>query len=97
MGDVYTGKLLCRFERSTLPEHEGRRIVALRVLEIVEPVHCLIPDYDGHIERPMEGALVRRRGKVVHINLDHLSDPGENFYPLRMLYVRAMRFGTVLA
>ena len=31
-----TGSVVCRFERSTLPEHAGRRVVVIRVVRMVE-------------------------------------------------------------
>jgi hypothetical protein len=48
-----------RFERSTLPEHNGTRKVVLRFLKIITPVKCVIPRYDGHIVQPEEGKLHR--------------------------------------
>jgi hypothetical protein len=49
-----------RFERSTLPLHEGTRTVLLRILKIITPVKCVTPLYDGHIALPEEGKLHRR-------------------------------------
>jgi hypothetical protein len=54
------GSALARFERSTLPEHKGTRTVVLRILKIITPVKCVIPDYDGYIAPPKEGELHRR-------------------------------------
>lgn len=34
--------------------------MALRILEIVEPVRDLVKDYDGHVHRPTAGMLVQR-------------------------------------
>jgi hypothetical protein len=51
---------LARFERSTLPEHNGTRHVVLRFLKIITPVKCVIPLYDGYIVPPEEGELHRR-------------------------------------
>ena len=51
---------MVRFERSTLPEHEGTRTVVLRFLKIMTPVKCVIPLYDGYIVPPKEGELHRR-------------------------------------
>jgi len=51
---------LVRFERSTLPDHEGTRTVVLRFLKIITPVKCVIPHYDGYIMPPKEGELHQR-------------------------------------
>ena len=58
---------MVRFERSTLPEHEGTRTVVLRILKIITPVKCVIPLYEGYIAPPKEGELHRRTEKSVHI------------------------------
>lgn len=34
----YSGIITVQFERSTLPEHEGRRVVVARCLNIIEPL-----------------------------------------------------------
>ena len=49
--------------------------MALRVLKIIEPVKALIEDYDGHVHRPTEGALVQRSNianRVPFFNLSSL-------------------------
>ena len=51
---------MARFERSTLPEHEGTRTVVLRFLKIITSVKCVIPHYDGYIVPPKEGEFHRR-------------------------------------
>ena len=51
---------MVRFERSTLPEHNGTRSVVLRFLKIIRPVECVMPSYDGYIAKPKEGELHRR-------------------------------------
>jgi hypothetical protein len=56
----FIGSALAQFERSTLPDHNGRRIVVLRILKMITPVKCLIPHYDDHICRPKEGELYQR-------------------------------------
>jgi hypothetical protein len=58
------GTALVRFERSTLPEHKGRRTVVLRFLKIITPVECMIPSYDDYIVRPKEGELHRKSRSV---------------------------------
>ena len=59
----YVGSALARFERSTLPDHEGTRTIVLRYLKIISPVKCVIPFYDGFIARPKEGELFRKCGR----------------------------------
>ena len=66
----FIGSALVRFERSTLPEHEGARTVVLRLLKIITPVKCVIPLYDGYISCPKEGELHRRGRKVWSVNID---------------------------
>ena len=56
----FVGSALARFERSTLPDHEGTRTVVLRFLKIITPVKCVLPLYDGFIGCPKEGELHRR-------------------------------------
>jgi hypothetical protein len=51
---------MARFERSTLPDHEGTRTVVLRFFKIITPVKCVAPNYDGYISEPKEGELFRR-------------------------------------
>jgi hypothetical protein len=53
----FVGSALARFERSTLPSHKGKRILVLRFLQIITPVTCVIPSYDGFIVAPTEGEL----------------------------------------
>ena len=70
----FVGSALARFERSTLPDHKGKRVVVLRFLKMITPVKCVIPLYDGHIAPPQEGELYRRAGsfhqRVWSINID---------------------------
>ncbi|KAF8074031.1 hypothetical protein FPV67DRAFT_1480389 [Lyophyllum atratum] len=54
----YSGRILVRFERSTLPQHVGTRSLVLRVLDILEPIKAVIPGYDMHLPVPKEGGLV---------------------------------------
>ena len=56
----FVGSALVRFERSTLPEHEGTRTIVLRFLKIITPVKCVMPLYDGYICCPKEGELYQR-------------------------------------
>jgi hypothetical protein len=70
------GSALVRFERSTLPEHEGTRTIVLRFLKIITPVECVIPLYNGYIVQPKEGELFQRSHrnkldpKVWSVNID---------------------------
>ena len=71
---------MARFERSTLPEHNGTRTVVVRFLKIITPVECVIPDYDGRICCPKEGELHQRFGhkktpKVWCVNIDKAESP----------------------
>ncbi|KAG6901138.1 hypothetical protein C0995_016580 [Termitomyces sp. Mi166 len=54
----YTGQIVVRFERSTLPEHAGGNFVVIRVLKILDPVKPVDPHYDNFIEVPRVGELV---------------------------------------
>ncbi|KAF9812235.1 hypothetical protein IEO21_06275 [Rhodonia placenta] len=83
-GPAYTGQILCRLERSTLPNHAQRRVVVLRVLEIIEPIRPIVPDYDGYLEPPAEGALLQRGRKPVSIDIDDVHFKGP-LNPLQVL------------
>ena len=61
---------MARFERSTLPDHEGTRTVVLRFLKIITPVKCVIPSYDGYIVQPKEGELHRKSLKLTPVEMD---------------------------
>lgn len=63
LGLVLIGSSLVCFEHSTLPEHSHKPTLVLRVLKIIDPVECIIPGYDGHVPKPVEGSLVYRHGK----------------------------------
>ncbi|KAJ7278362.1 hypothetical protein C8J57DRAFT_1306738 [Mycena rebaudengoi] len=54
----FTGSGVARFERSTLPEHVGKRVLLLRILKILEPVTCTIQGYAGRVGWPKEGELL---------------------------------------
>jgi len=83
----YTGSALARFERSTLPEHQGTRTIVLRFLKITAPVKCVVPLYDGQIVPPQEGELHQRspsrtvnkvQPRVWSFNIDNLKAKGVN-------------------
>ncbi|KAG6899510.1 hypothetical protein C0993_009591 [Termitomyces sp. T159_Od127] len=76
MANPYSGHVLLRLERSTLPEHANSRVIVLRVLKILEGPRVVIPDYDMRVPMPEEGKLLQsvsrdRRSSVPYtINLD---------------------------
>jgi len=53
-----------QLERYVSPKFSKEGAVALRVLKIVEPVKDLIEDYDGHVQRSTEGALIQRSDRI---------------------------------
>ncbi|KAF8813352.1 hypothetical protein BYT27DRAFT_7250885 [Phlegmacium glaucopus] len=57
----FTGTVLARFEKSELPEHTHKRAVVIRVLDILSPIECVIPDYDSYIQLPASGQLIAKR------------------------------------
>ncbi|KAG6878606.1 hypothetical protein C0992_007853 [Termitomyces sp. T32_za158] len=67
----YTGRLVLRFERSTLPVHTKGNFVVLRVLKILDPIKCVYPHYDGRIPEPLvDNLLISPRGGPRAYNLD---------------------------
>ena len=90
----FVGRALVRFERSTLPDHEGTRTVVLRFLKIFTPVKCVIPHYDGYICCPEEGELHRkpqRNGLRIgqslwSVNIDRSKPPSSLLRGLRLLW-----------
>ncbi|KAG6836885.1 hypothetical protein H0H93_001716 [Arthromyces matolae] len=56
----YRGRLLLRFERSTLPEHARNTILVIRVIKVLEPITLSRPDYDMHVPLPIEGRLLEK-------------------------------------
>ncbi|KAJ7123275.1 hypothetical protein C8R43DRAFT_1032014 [Mycena crocata] len=54
----WTGTALARFERSTRPEHAGRRVLHMRMVKITQPVACTVKNYSGRVVQPREGELV---------------------------------------
>ena len=65
----FVGNALVRFERSTLPKHQGTRTVLLRFLKIIPPVNCVKPLYDGYVHCPREGEL-HQKSKVWGLDID---------------------------
>ncbi|KAJ7877467.1 hypothetical protein B0H13DRAFT_2053707 [Mycena leptocephala] len=54
----FEGSARVRFERSTTREHRGRRVVVLRILEILRPVVLTVPNYAGRVLPPVAGELL---------------------------------------
>ncbi|KAJ7278239.1 hypothetical protein C8J57DRAFT_1126142 [Mycena rebaudengoi] len=54
----YAGSAVACFERSTLPEHAGNRVLLIRILKILVPVTCTIPNHAGRVGRPQEGEFI---------------------------------------
>ncbi|KAJ7698414.1 hypothetical protein B0H17DRAFT_1328669 [Mycena rosella] len=56
----WTGSAVARFEPSVLPEHAGRRVIHMRIVEILEPVACTVDaaNYTGRVLQPQEGQLL---------------------------------------
>jgi hypothetical protein len=59
----YPGSALCRFERSTLPEHQGTRTIVMRIIKIVSLARS--SNYDPGVQ-PIEGQLVCYNGQTGH-------------------------------
>ena len=72
-----------RFEVSTLSGHERNPHLVCRVVEIVKPVKCIIPHYDGYVPMPKVGELLLAWGgrrpmvKKVNTALRHLIETSE--------------------
>ncbi|KAF8074029.1 hypothetical protein FPV67DRAFT_782790 [Lyophyllum atratum] len=88
----YSGRILVRFERSTLPQHAGSRFLVLRVLDILEPIKVVCPGYDMHLPIPKKGTLVEKYSWGPHpgpaprpwsINLDR---PAKTWKDIGLLY-----------
>ena len=41
-----------------------KHVVVVRVLEILSPINCVIPDYDFHVQLPDAGQLITKRDPV---------------------------------
>ncbi|KAG6853306.1 hypothetical protein C0991_005315 [Blastosporella zonata] len=87
----YSGRLLLRFERSTLLEHSKARILVIRVVKILEPITSVIPDYDMYFPIPQEGELLQKReqgrgNKIGVFNVD-LDKPSSSMQGLKLLII----------
>ncbi|KDR82028.1 hypothetical protein GALMADRAFT_221917 [Galerina marginata CBS 339.88] len=56
----FKGLIRVRLEKSPLPQHVNTHHIVLRVLEVIEPVECVIPDYQYQIATPVAGELLMR-------------------------------------
>ncbi|KAJ7278368.1 hypothetical protein C8J57DRAFT_1306752 [Mycena rebaudengoi] len=56
----FSGSGLVQFERSTLPAHAGRRVMLLRITQIVRSVIPRDAGYSGRLLPPTEGELLSR-------------------------------------
>ncbi|TFY80180.1 hypothetical protein EWM64_g3834 [Hericium alpestre] len=67
------GTVLVRLERSTLPEHAGRRRVVFRLLKILEtPKQVSDPDLDADTTFPAEGELFTKYDRVWYKDVDKM-------------------------
>jgi len=81
----YTGRVLCRFERSSLPIHADSPTLLVRIVDIVEPIQCRVPDYDGYVEKPVKGALISNGGSPAAIVINEVM-PKSDREGLQLLY-----------
>ncbi|KAJ7605237.1 hypothetical protein DFH06DRAFT_1252986 [Mycena polygramma] len=87
----YTGSALAQFELSRLPEHAGSDTVVMRIVKMLTPPTCVLPDYDHAIPAPVEGELVWRpmgRARASRLQpwyCDVAADPSASAAALRML------------
>ncbi|KAG5638633.1 hypothetical protein H0H81_011352 [Sphagnurus paluster] len=81
----YIGRVLLRFERSTLQQHAGTDTVVLRVLKIIEPIRTTDSNYDMRASVPVEGMLLEklRRGVrgPISFDLNNLSNNMKDLGP----------------
>ncbi|KAJ7645751.1 hypothetical protein B0H17DRAFT_449571 [Mycena rosella] len=59
----WSGSGIVQFERSTLPESAGRRVLHMRIIKTLEPVVCTVDirSYHGRVVQPVEGQLLTVR------------------------------------
>jgi hypothetical protein len=83
-----TGRALCQFERSSLPEHSTGRWIVIRVVKELEPFLLVDKKYDGHLTMPKVGDLVltrTRKSEVVRPWAISLDDKAVD-QPLKILW-----------
>ncbi|KAG6883287.1 hypothetical protein C0993_006986 [Termitomyces sp. T159_Od127] len=67
----YVGRLVLRFERSTLPQHKNGNFVVLRVLKILDAIKPVNPHAKSRVPVPLVGKLlVSISGRVRSFDLD---------------------------
>ncbi|KZT08316.1 uncharacterized protein LAESUDRAFT_811416 [Laetiporus sulphureus 93-53] len=64
---TYSGSAVLKFERSF---YKGNRGLLMRVVKVVVPFECAIPNYDRYYEKPERGKLLMRAGRpiMLHVN-----------------------------
>ncbi|RDB29707.1 hypothetical protein Hypma_013780 [Hypsizygus marmoreus] len=72
---AYSGRCMVRFERSLAPEHAGKRVAVIRVLEILTPIvstdSTFIPGHKGGLFRiPTVGSLLAKGDRPIAIKAD---------------------------
>ena len=60
------GTVLARFEKSKLPEHMHTHAVVVRVLDILSPIRCVIPEYDFGVRLPEVGQLIAKKRSRIY-------------------------------
>ncbi|KAM5537520.1 hypothetical protein V8D89_008847, partial [Ganoderma adspersum] len=94
----FEGTLVCCFERSRLPEHDGKRVAVIRVIRCVGPI-TRVPSPDGctYPEElmPREGELlnVMFHGKVKPWAMD-VDKGGKTREALRLLFENEALYGS---
>ncbi|RDB31067.1 hypothetical protein Hypma_000038 [Hypsizygus marmoreus] len=77
----YSGQCRVRFERSVAPEHAGKHVAVIRVLEILTPIKITDPTFTpgnktGLFRMPTVGSLLVKGDHPIIINADGDSDIG---------------------
>ncbi|KAG6875873.1 hypothetical protein C0993_006956, partial [Termitomyces sp. T159_Od127] len=68
---LYVGRIVLRFERSTLPQHKNGNFAVLRVLKILDAIKPVNPRATVHLPVPLVGELlVSISGRARSFNLD---------------------------
>ncbi|KAJ6510628.1 hypothetical protein C8R45DRAFT_393389 [Mycena sanguinolenta] len=92
----YAGSALAQFELST--QHAGRDTVVMRIVKMLAPPTCVVPDYDNIIPAPVEGELVHRpMGRARSSRLqpwfcDLTAESSDSAAALRMLVENTLRW-----
>ncbi|RDB29966.1 hypothetical protein Hypma_013753, partial [Hypsizygus marmoreus] len=75
----FSGKCMVRFECSLAPEHAGKHVAVIRVLEILTPINITDPTHTprnrtGLFHMPTVGSLLIKGDHLITINADGDSD-----------------------